>query len=69
MNSLKAVNPLLALGALSTDIKHVIIQLSQFKQSLCDASGPEARTKNVLIIGNVVFGEQTVDIAIVAFRG
>ena len=68
MNSLEAVHPLLALGALATDIKHVIVELSQLKQSLRDAGGAKARTKNVLVIGNVVFGEQTVDVGIVTSR-
>lgn len=68
MNSLKTVHPLLPLRSLAANIKHMVIQLSEFEKSLCDASGSKARSKNILIIWKVVFGEKTIDVGIIAFR-
>lgn len=68
VNPFEAVNPFLSLRPLTTDVEHVIFQLTQFEQGLGNASGPQSRSKNVLVIGHVVFREQAVDVVIVAAK-
>lgn len=54
MDAFETMNPLLAFWALTSNIKHMIAQLSKLKQSLCDTRRSKARSKNVLIVGDIV---------------
>lgn len=47
----------------------MVIQLSEFEESLRDARGSKARSKNILITRKVVSCEKTVDIGIIASTG
>ena len=69
MNTFEAVNPLLPLGPLPSDIEHVIFQLTQLEQGLGNAGGSESGAKNVLIIRQVVFCKQAVDVIVVTASG
>lgn len=69
MHAFEAVNPLLPLGPLPSDIKHVIFQLTQLEQGLGNAGGSESGAKNVLIIRQVVFRKQAVDVVVVTALG
>lgn len=68
MDSFEAMHPLLTFRALTANVEHMIIQLSELKKGLGDAGRAKARTKDILIVGKVVFLEQTIDIGVVASR-
>lgn len=68
MDAFETMNPLLAFWALTTNIKHMITQLSKLKESLCDTCCSKSRSKNVLIVGDIVSRKQAVNIRIVAWR-
>ena len=66
MDPFKAVHPFLSFGALAANVKHVIVQLAELEQGLCDSGGTKARTKNVLVGREVVPSEEPIDIGIIA---
>ena len=57
MYSFEAMYPLLPFRTLTTNIKHMIVQLAEFEEGLCDARRAKAGTKNILIVWNVVLSE------------
>lgn len=50
----KAVDPLLSLRTLSSDIKHSIGKISDNEGGLGDSSGLDSRTKNILVIWHII---------------
>jgi len=58
---LEAVDPLLSLGALATDIKHAVCEIADDECSLGDTCGLDTRAKHVLVIGNVVWSRNAVN--------
>lgn len=65
MHSFEAMYPLLAFRTLTTDIKHMVVQLAEFEEGLCDACRSKAGTKNILVVRNVVLSEQTIDMGVI----
>ena len=65
---LKAVDPLLSLRPLSTNVKHAISQFANDECSLSDASGLDTGAQNILVIGQVVRLSDAGDVVEVARR-
>jgi 2-phospho-L-lactate transferase/gluconeogenesis factor (CofD/UPF0052 family) len=55
------VDPLLSLRSLTTDIEHAVGQVADDEGSLGDTSCLDTRSKDILVIGNVVRGGNTVN--------
>jgi hypothetical protein len=53
-NVLEAVNPLLSLGPLSSNIEHAIGEVSNDERSLSDTCSLDTGAENILIVGHVV---------------
>lgn len=51
---LEAVNPLLTLRSLSTNVKHSVGEVANNESSLGDTSRLDSRSENILVIGDVV---------------
>ena len=60
-NVLEAMDPLLSLGTLSTDIKHAVSKVADDKGGFRDTRGLDTRSKDILVVGNVVWSGDTVD--------
>jgi hypothetical protein len=58
---LEAVNPLLTLGSLTTDIEHAVGQIANDEGSLGDTGGLDTGAKDILISGEVVGLSNTVN--------
>lgn len=58
---LEAVDPLLTLGTLTTDVEHAVCQVANDKRGLGDTGGLDTRTKDVLVSWQVVGLRDTVD--------
>lgn len=54
INILKAMNPLLALRALSSNIKHAVCQVPQIKDRLRDSRRAQARAQHILVCRHIV---------------
>jgi hypothetical protein len=65
MNALEAMDPFLPFRTLTTHIKHVIVQLAEFKEGLRDARRAKSRAKNILIVRKVVLPEKAVDVGVI----
>jgi hypothetical protein len=57
VNILKAMNPLLALRALSSNVEHAVCQVPQIKDRLSDTRRAQARAQHILVCGHVVARE------------
>lgn len=68
-NVLEAVNPLLSLGSLTTDIEHSVGEVTDDEGGLGDTSGLDTRPKDILIVRHVVGGRNSRDVIKVAIRG
>jgi hypothetical protein len=51
---LEAVNPLLTLGSLATDVEHAVCEVTNNECGLGDTGGLDTRTENILVGGEVV---------------
>ena len=60
------MDPLLALGALSTDVKHTVCEFANNEGSLGDASGLDTGAQDVLIVGEIIWLGNTGDVVEVA---
>ena len=65
---LEAVNPLLSLGSLSTDIEHTVCKVSNDEGSFGDTGGLNTRPKDILVIWHVVGLRNAVNVVKVAGR-
>jgi hypothetical protein len=62
VNILKAMDPLLALRALSSNIKHAVCQVPQVKDRLCDTRCAQARAQHILVCRHIIARKEAVDI-------
>jgi uncharacterized protein YuzB (UPF0349 family) len=62
LHVIKHMDPLLSFRALSTDIKHSICQVAQVKYCLTYPCRPQSCPQDILVGGEVVSGEQAVDL-------
>jgi len=62
----KAVNPLLSLRSLSSDIKHTVCEISNDEGGFGDTGSLDTRSENILIVWHVVWLCDAVDIVKVA---
>ena len=60
-NVLEAVDPLLSLGTLATNVEHAVGQVTDDEGSLGDTSGLDTRPEDILVIGDVVGGGDAVN--------
>lgn len=51
---LKAMNPLLSFGTLSTHIEHAVCEVANDERRLGDTSGLDTRSEDILIVGHVI---------------
>jgi len=58
---LEAVDPLLALGTLTTDVEHAVGQVANDKGGLSDTCGLDTRAEDILVGGDVVGGGDAVN--------
>src|SRR5690242_1277704 len=58
---LKAVDPLLALRSLTTNVEHAVGQVADDEGSLGDTSCLDTRAQDILVVGNVVGGGDAVN--------
>jgi len=65
---LEAMDPLLSLGTLATDVKHAICEIADDECSLGDTGGLDTRAQDVLVVGNIVWSRNAVDGIEVAAR-
>lgn len=65
-NIFKAMNPLLSLRPLSSDIEHPICEVSNDESGLCDTSGLDTRSENVLVVRHVIGLRNPFDVVEVA---
>lgn len=63
---LEAVNPLLTLRALSTDVKHSVCKLANNESGLSDTGGLDTRSEHILVIWHVVVLSNSADVVKVA---
>lgn len=68
LNIIEYVDPLLSFRSLSADIKHAVCEVSRLKHRLADARRSQPCSEDILIVWEVVFGEEAVDVAEVAAR-
>ena len=66
---LEAMDPLLPLRTLATDVEHAIREVSDDKSGLRDTSSLHTRTENILVVGQVIRGGDTIDGVKVARNG
>ena len=57
VNILKAMDPLLALRALSSNVEHAVCQVPEIKDRLSDTRCAQARAQHILVCGHVVARE------------
>ena len=58
---LEAVDPLLALGTLTTDVEHAVGQVANDEGGLSDTCGLDTRAEDILVVGDVVGGGDAVN--------
>lgn len=58
---LEAMDPLLPLRALSTDVEHAICQVANDEGRLGDTRGLDTRPEDILVVGDVVWGGDAID--------
>ena len=58
---LEAVDPLLSLRSLTTDIEHTVGEVADDERGLSDTSCLDTRSKNILVVGDVVRGGDAVN--------
>lgn len=51
LNTLKAMDPLLSLRTLSTNVHHAEVHLAQFKEGFRDTSRPQTGLQHILVVG------------------
>jgi len=66
-NILEAMDPLLTLRTLTTDVEHAVGQIADDESRLSNTSGLDTRAQNILIVWNVVWCCDTVDRVKVVF--
>lgn len=62
----KAVNPLLALRTLATNIEHPVREFTDDEGRLGDTSSLDTRSENILVVGDVVVLSDSADIIEIA---
>lgn len=65
-NVLEAVNPLLSLRPLTTDVEHPVSEVANDESCLGDTSGLDTGPQHVLVIGHVIGCGNTLDVVEVA---
>jgi hypothetical protein len=68
-NVLEAVNPLLSLGSLTTDVEHSVGEVTDDERGLGDTSGLDTRPEDILIVRHVVGGRNSRDVIKVVSGG
>lgn len=58
---LEAVDPLLSLRSLTTDVEHAVGQVADDEGSLGDTGGLDTRAQDVLVVGDVVGGGDAIN--------
>jgi hypothetical protein len=57
----KAVDPLLSLGTLTTDVKETVVEVTDVEAGFSDTGGLDTGSQDVLVGREVVWGGDTVD--------
>lgn len=65
---LKAVNPLLSLRSLSTNIEHSICEVSNNERSLSDTSSLDTGSEDILVVGHIIALGDSLDVIEVTRR-
>lgn len=68
VDAFKAMHPFLPFRSLTANIEHVVLQLPKLKECLRDACRAQPGSEHVLIVGQIVFGEQAVYAVVIATK-
>lgn len=62
VNVFETVNPFLALRSLATHVKHAVRQLTEIKDVFGDARSSKSRAQQILVVGHISIGPNSVHI-------